>query len=199
MSSDEAHASAAPLSTKGFRLSRPSIVGHDTPVPPFPIYLSGVVQRGFGRGGRDLGCHTANLPDEALEPLASATHPGIYFGYARVRRDRGTGEKAETEEIANLTDADLDAFPMAMSLGFNPYYKNKKMTAEVHIIHEYPSDFYHHYMDVVVLGYIRPELDYTSRDLEALIQDIDTDKRVTLASLDRPAYRVFAQRLRERE
>lgn len=30
-------------------------------------------------------------------------------------------------------------------------------------MHEFKSDFYGHDMQAVVLGYIRPELDYTSR------------------------------------
>jgi hypothetical protein len=30
-------------------------------------------------------------------------------------------------------------------------------------MHDFKSDFYGHNMKVVVLGYIRPELDYTSR------------------------------------
>lgn len=53
-------------------------------------------------------------------------------------------------------------------------------------MHDYASDFYGHEMRVLVLGYIRPELDYTSR--EALIDDIDTDKKVAAASLARIAY-----------
>jgi len=32
-------------------------------------------------------------------------------------------------------------------------------------MHQFPTDFYGHFLDVVVLGYIRPELDYTSRGL----------------------------------
>lgn len=76
-------------------------------------------------------------------------------------------------------------------------------------MHEYQSDFYGHELRVVVLGYIRPELDYTSRGgckvasvasnanhtcfKDALINDIETDKRVGLNSVDRPAYRMFAQ------
>jgi riboflavin kinase len=74
-------------------------------------------------------------------------------------------------------------------------------------MHEYRADFYGHEMRAVVLGYIRPELDYTSRGnwfvlsavtwanhlaKDALIKDIETDKRVGLRSLDRGAYRVFA-------
>jgi len=44
--------------TISFRGDRPQIVGPDAPEPPFPIKLSGSVQRGFGRGGKDLGCPT---------------------------------------------------------------------------------------------------------------------------------------------
>jgi len=49
---------AAPVATDFSRKSRPNIVGPDSPEPPFPIALSGPVQRGFGRGGKDLGCPT---------------------------------------------------------------------------------------------------------------------------------------------
>jgi len=40
------------------RHKRPSIVGPETPEHPFPVYLKGEVIRGFGRGGKDLGCPT---------------------------------------------------------------------------------------------------------------------------------------------
>ena len=40
------------------RATRPQIVGPDAPEPPFPIALIGPVQKGFGRGGKDLGCPT---------------------------------------------------------------------------------------------------------------------------------------------
>jgi riboflavin kinase len=65
-------------------------------------------------------------------------------------------------------------------------------------------------MKALVLGYIRPELDYTSRGeylafpfffflptaaqawfAEALIEDINTDKRVALNSLARPGYEKY--------
>lgn len=78
---------------------------------------------------------------------------------------------------------------MVMSLGWNPFYKNERMTAEIHILHEFNRDFYGYEMKALVLGYIRPELDYTSR--EALIEDINTDKRVALNSLARPGYEKY--------
>ncbi|TDL29305.1 riboflavin kinase [Rickenella mellea] len=171
----------APLQTESFRNSRTEIVGGDTPEPPFPIIMSGVVQKGFGRGGKDLGCPTANLPDESLLPMSSVTSTGVYFGYAQVL--------PKTENKALLGEH-LKVWPMVMSMGFNPFYSNKELSAEVHIMHDYGTDFYGHEMKVVVLGYIRPELDYTSR--EALILDIDMDKRVAIRSLDRPAYEKYS-------
>lgn len=48
----------APVATG--REGRPDIVGPALPEHPFPILLSGEVQRGFGRGGKDLGCPTGN-------------------------------------------------------------------------------------------------------------------------------------------
>lgn len=77
---------------------------------------------------------------------------------------------------------------------------------EVHIIRQYKEDFYGHVMTVLVLGYIRPELDYTSKGrtillctiaarsdyiVEALIEDIQMDIRVALKSLSRPAYQAY--------
>lgn len=78
-------------------------------------------------------------------------------------------------------------------------------------MHDFQQDFYQHQAKVVVLGYIRPELDYTSRgrtllfletDLrlsffigpptEALIDDIEIDKRVAIRSMNRPAYAKYA-------
>jgi hypothetical protein len=48
----------APFRTDTFRQRRPDIVGESTPQPPFPVYMSGVVEKGFGRGGKELGCPT---------------------------------------------------------------------------------------------------------------------------------------------
>jgi len=50
--------SQASFQTEHFRRSRPTIVGPEEPSAPFPIRLAGPVQKGFGRGGKDLGCPT---------------------------------------------------------------------------------------------------------------------------------------------
>jgi len=163
---------------ESFRTSRPDIVGPDVPEKPFPIQLSGPVQHGFGRGSKDLGCPTANLPDDSILPMISVVKTGVYYGYAQVTPPEGTSSTLPT-----------CVFPMVMSFGWNPFYKNERMTVEIHILHEFGSDFYGYSLKSLVLGYIRPELQYTSRD--ALIEDIEFDKKVALKSLARPGYEMY--------
>jgi len=174
---------AAPLRTDTFRAGRPEIVGPEIPESPFPIALAGQVQRGFGRGGKDLGCPTANLPDESITPISSVAKTGVYYGYAQVLPPK--------DNATSLRSEDAHVLPMVMSLGWNPFYKNERLTAEIHIMHDFNTDFYGYEMRAIVLGYIRPELDYVSR--ESLIEDIEMDKRVALKSLDRPAYRKYIE------
>jgi hypothetical protein len=49
-------------------LQRPAVVGSDVPAEPYPLYLRGPVQHGFGRGSKDLGCPTG-APSAHLLPL----------------------------------------------------------------------------------------------------------------------------------
>ena len=53
-------------------------------------------------------------------------------------------------------------------------------------MHSFPRDFYGVQMKLLVLGYIRPELDYVSK--EALIEDIRTDIEIARLSLQRDAW-----------
>lgn len=128
------------------RSHRPPICGGEIPDAPFPLYLSGEVKHGFQRGSRELGCPTANLaPEEQThETTAGLEKTGVYYGYARVSCD------------------DEGVYPMVMSIGWNPFYKNQHKTIELHIVHAYDADFYGKQMRAIVLGYIRPELDYIS-------------------------------------
>jgi len=59
-----------------FRAACPEIVGPDTPEPPFPIILAGPVQKGCGRGGKDLGCPTG---PSFLSELSGAGKLGICY------------------------------------------------------------------------------------------------------------------------
>lgn len=149
---------------------RPSIVGANNIEKPYPIYLKGKIAKGFGRGSRELGIPTANLPQDVADSITDIIDTGVYYGWAR----------------AYHTDI---VYPMVMSYGWNPYYKNEKRSAEVHIINTYPEDFYGEELRVVVLGYIRPELDYTT--LDALIKDIKFDIEVCKNCLKRPEYEKY--------
>lgn len=140
----------------------------ERPGSPFPIEVAGIVTKGFGRGSRELGFPTANIPPTDIPPQLDRV--GVYFGYAMVRQE---------------------VFSMVMSLGYNPYYKNVEKSLEIYIVHEFKSDFYGESMRAIVCGWLRPELDYTTRD--ALIQDIRKDVTIALTALEQPAYAQFKE------
>ena len=123
---------------------------------------------------------TANLPEEAVAPHASSLQTGVHYGYAKV-----------TLDSKDSNDLSHTVLPMVMSIGWNPYYKNERRTAEVHVLHDFKHDFYDKELKIVMLGFVRPEYNYTS--LEALIQDIETDKQVSAKSLQRPGYEKYKQ------
>ena len=60
------------------------------------------------------------------------------------------------------------------------------MVKEVHILHSFPQDFYGARMNLLMLGFIRPEYDYVSKG--SLIEDIRIDIEVARRSLERGAY-----------
>lgn len=53
-------------------------------------------------------------------------------------------------------------------------------------MHAFARDFYGAHMNLVILGFVRPEYDYVSK--EALIEDIRTDVEVARRSLAREGY-----------
>ncbi len=99
-----------------------------------------------------LMCFIANLPIEKYEHLLEKFPVGVYFGWACVNNSM--------------------VFPMAMSVGWNPFFKNTKKTIvrhmkpvylptkEIHIIHQFENDFYGEELRAIAVGYIRPELDF---------------------------------------
>jgi riboflavin kinase len=126
-----------------------------------------------------LGIPTANIPISGLtvgghEDVAS----GVYYGWAGLSPSPATGDKPAV-------------FPMVMSIGWNPFYKNSVRSVEVHIMHKFEQDFYGSHMNLIILGFIRPEYDYVS--LESLVEDIHTDIRVAKDSLEREAYVRFRE------
>lgn len=53
-------------------------------------------------------------------------------------------------------------------------------------MHNFTHDFYGSHLNLIMLGFIRPEYDYVSK--ESLIDDIKTDIEVSGKSLARPAW-----------
>lgn len=53
-------------------------------------------------------------------------------------------------------------------------------------MHNFTRDFYDSHMNLIMLGFVRPEYDYVSK--ESLIDDIKTDIEVSGRSLSRPAW-----------
>ncbi|RLU18677.1 hypothetical protein DMN91_009034 [Ooceraea biroi] len=47
-----------------------------------PYFASGPVIRGFGRGSKELGIPTANLPEPVINALPNDLDTGIYYGWA---------------------------------------------------------------------------------------------------------------------
>ena len=130
---------------------------------------------------------------------------GVYYGWAGLspseairRNPPGTENKykhmqAHLFEGVNTVDGSAASkyeegavYPMVMSIGWNPFYKNSVRSVEVHIMHDFEQEFYGSHMNLAILGFIRPEYDYVS--LESLVEDIKTDIDVAGKSLGRKAY-----------
>jgi len=163
------------------------------PENPFPLRLSGPVIKGFGRGSKELQIPTANIPIDGLRVGGCETvESGVYYGYACLDISPTTCHddgKSSTTAAAVTTTTGSKVFPMVMSIGWNPFYKNSVRSVEVHIIHTFAGDFYGVRMNLVILGFIRPEFDYVSK--EALIEDIKMDIKVGVNSLEREGYREY--------
>ncbi|KAF1953761.1 riboflavin kinase [Byssothecium circinans] len=195
---------------------RDPIAGPDTVEPPFPLKLRGPVIKGFGRGSKELGIPTANIPLSGLSIGGNdSLESGIYYGYASLDTSTSTSTTTTTTpppKSSNHAVADLETpptappsrpltpsthpktstpkvYPAVLSIGYNPVYRNEKRSIEVHLLHSFGEDFYGALLRLVVLGWIRPEYDYVSK--EALVEDIREDIRVAKRSLERAAYRAF--------
>ncbi|BES88185.1 riboflavin kinase [Nesidiocoris tenuis] len=134
-----------------------------------PLFVQGTVTRGFGRGSKELGCPTANYSQEVVKSLPQELDTGIYCGWASI--DHGLVHK------------------MVMSVGWNPFYNGKEKTMEVHILHEFPDQFYGAHMRVCVLKYLRPEMNFNSVD--ELIAQIKDDVEKSKAALDVPELAIY--------
>uniref|UniRef100_A0A7E4ZT17 riboflavin kinase n=1 Tax=Panagrellus redivivus TaxID=6233 RepID=A0A7E4ZT17_PANRE len=136
-----------------------------------PRFFKGKVEKGFGRGGKDLNCPTANLDESALGYFGSPfVDQGVFAGWARV--DKGP------------------LYPMIMSLGYNTTYgKDNKKTCEVHILHDFDKDFYGSHVTAVATDFIRDMVKFNSIDeLKAKIAQDKGDAGTVLSPEDNQKY-----------
>ncbi|KAF3761527.1 riboflavin kinase [Cryphonectria parasitica EP155] len=179
--------------------ARPLLVGPDSgPETPFPLQMEGKVIKGFGRGSKELGIPTANLPVDTT-PWIKDAKSGVYFGWASLElpTDHPDHHKTTTtsaslpptqQQQQQQQEKKYAVFPMVMSIGYNPFYNNTVRSAEVHVLDNFGADFYGVEMRLLILGYIRDEQSYDG--VEALIEDIKTDCEVARRSLDREGWRL---------
>ena len=118
------------------------------------LKLKGPVIHGFGRGSKELGIPTANLNADDFESELSTISSGVYYGFASVGNSS-------------------NVYKTVLSIGWNPFYNNTKKTIEPYLIHKFHEDFYGQELRLVIVGYLRPEKNYTS--LDALINAIKLD------------------------
>ena len=176
--------------------TRPLIVGSATgPEAPYPLQMEGKVIRGYGRGSKQLGIPTANLPvDDNLTPWISDIESGAYFGWASLpllpsdpnqpttTSDTNTTTSKATEEVHSKNGL----YPIDITIGYILNPENTVRSAEVHVLHKFEADFYGTEMRVLITGFIRKERNYLEK--QALIDDINLDCKVALRSLDREAW-----------
>lgn len=148
-----------------------------------------------------LGIPTANIPPEGLSAYPDLKS-GVYYGFVGLSRapisndssaSASTTSSVSAESSAPSTSSrrsSVEIYPSVLSIGYNPYYKNTVRSVEIHILHDFTRDFYGAALNLLILGFIRPEYDYVS--LEALVKDIKIDCEVAARSLQRKAYKVFA-------
>ena len=155
--------------------------------------MSGPVIAGFGRGSKELGIPTANIPVDTSSPSSASSTPdqwlnstpsGVYFGYASLKLP---ADHPDRNISSSSSSSKWEVYPMVMSIGYNPFYKNTVRSAEVHILRRFSADFYGSQMRLLITGYIREEKDYEG--LDALIRDIEFDCEVARRSLEREGWR----------
>ncbi|CCU77160.1 hypothetical protein BGHDH14_bgh00295 [Blumeria hordei DH14] len=190
---------------------RPQIIGDNSgPQAPYPLRIDGVVVTGFGRGSKELGIPTANLPTDSKTTTTwiATAKSGVYFGWCSIRFPLGHPALDFPSRLpsSRILEPDFQPpkpgfflselsqqegwrlYPMVMSIGYNPFYKNEVRSAEVHVLNGFDQDFYDSPMRVSLLGFIREERDYSS--LEELVKDIKIDCEVAARSLARREWKL---------
>jgi riboflavin kinase len=154
-----------------------------------PIRIVSVCVPGFGRGSKDLGIPTANLDCSRMEsstPFENLPN-GIYWGFCRIGENETESKNSHVGRV----------YKAALSIGYNPTYKNQIKTIEPHLIAEPDDplrhasisgetlfeDFYGLPVRLSVVGYLRPELPFEGLEklTVAIKNDIASTEKLALS------------------
>jgi riboflavin kinase / FMN adenylyltransferase len=124
--------------------------------------LEGIVVRGAGRGGRELGFPTANLSPPAYAAIPA---DGIYACWFTHRR-RGSTEPGST-------------LPAAVSIGSNPTFSGTERTVEAFVL-DIEADFYGEQVELDFVRRLRGMVRFDSVDdlIERMHQDVAETREI---------------------
>lgn len=131
-----------------------------------PVFVKGKVHRGMGRGSRDLGTPTANLPGTLVDGVPGVERDGVYVGFGRVPTFGDTVVK------------------MVANLGRNVTYDDiANRVLEAYLMSDvFDREFYGEEMRLCIVGFVRPEWKFSS--IDQLIEHINNDVEVASRILD---------------
>ena len=148
----------------------------------------GIVETGYGRGGKKLGFPTANIgPAAFFNETALANHisTGVYFGHALIEQPTASHIINDKETSPSIDGSSNkyrnvnDIYKTVVNIGYSPTFvgqENKMKIIEAHFIlpEDTPlNDFYNVTIRLQLLGFLRPELKFAS--FPDLIQQITND------------------------
>ncbi|KAG2449107.1 hypothetical protein HYH02_005855 [Chlamydomonas schloesseri] len=150
-----------------------------------PLALRGKVVKGYGRGSRQMGTPTANIETGLVKRALDSMQPGVYFGWAKLNPPHG------------WPSVDSDVHKMVLNVGSRPTVNkgNEAPSLECHILHHFEGgqEFYGSELEVLVLGFLRPEIKFGSVD--ALVGRIKADIATARVQLEVPELRAQAAAL----
>mmetsp|Transcript_13905 Transcript_13905/g.37307 ORF Transcript_13905/g.37307 Transcript_13905/m.37307 type:complete len:267 (+) Transcript_13905:296-1096(+) len=116
--------------------------------PDAALLLEGSVDKGFGRGSRNLGFPTANLARNANIAALAGRRRGVYFGYALLSQQASSVDSPSSRKL----------YPVVLNYGMNPTFGDVEVPlVEAHLMHSFESDFYGAHLAIAVLGFLRDE------------------------------------------
>lgn len=144
----------------------------------------GVVETGYGRGGKKLGFPTANLgPSKFFDNALTNISTGVYFGYTII--EQSSFHNDESDSVATKK---YDIHKAVVNIGYSPTFvgnENKMKIIEAHLLlsesqQQQMLDFYNATMRLQLIGYIRPEMKFSSFSdlIQQITNDIETAKQL---------------------